>query len=66
MLAGWIEDFLAGKNLIVHHEDITTEGKSDTSCPQGDLLSLLLWCLAVKYDLLDLKKIFMCMAMQMT
>ena len=43
-LVEWTENMLAGRNLIVHHRDVTTEDTPDRGCPQGGVSSPLLWC----------------------
>jgi len=43
----WLEDMLADSNLTVSHGDTTIEGKPDKFCPQGGVLSPLVWCLEV-------------------
>jgi hypothetical protein len=50
--ADWPENMLAGRNLTVYHRKRTTEGIPDRGCPQGGVLSTLLWCL-VEDDLLE-------------
>jgi hypothetical protein len=51
-LVDWIEYMLAGRNLNIYHRKRTTEGTPDRGCPQGGVLSPLLWCLVVN-DLLE-------------
>jgi hypothetical protein len=36
--------------------DATIEGKPDNGCPQGGVLSPLLWCLMVKHFLREIQK----------
>jgi hypothetical protein len=54
----WTMNMLAGRNLTVHHRDITIEGKPDTSSPQGGVLSPLLWYFMVNDLLLGLQRGF--------
>jgi hypothetical protein len=46
-LVDWVKDTLVYRNLTVSHVDATIEGKPDNGCPQGGVLSPLLWCLVV-------------------
>jgi hypothetical protein len=55
-LVDWVADKLVDRNLTVSHVDATIEGKPDKGCPQGGVLSPLLWCLVVKDFLQDLQK----------
>jgi hypothetical protein len=55
VLVDWTENRLAGRNLTVHHMDITTEGTSDRGCPQGGVLFPLLRCLMVNNLLVHLQ-----------
>jgi len=55
-LVDWVEDMLADTNLAVRHGDITIEGKPHKGCPQGGVLSPLLWCLVINDRLEDLRK----------
>ncbi|KMQ89208.1 reverse transcriptase [Lasius niger] len=47
---------LTGKNLLVRYCNIAIKGKSDRGCPQGGVLSTLLWCLVVNDLLEDLQR----------
>jgi hypothetical protein len=49
------ENMLAERNLTVCHRNMTIEGMPDRSCPQGGVLSQLLWCLLVNDLLQDLQ-----------
>lgn len=46
-LTDWIENMLTGRKLTVNCEDRTLEGRPAAGCPQGGVLSPILWCLVV-------------------
>jgi len=56
LVEDWVEDTLADTNLAVRHGDTTIEGEPDKGCPQGGVLSPLLWFLVVNDRLEDLRK----------
>ena len=47
---------LAGRNIIVYHGKTPTEGTQDRGCPQGGVLSPLLWCLIENQLLQNLQR----------
>ena len=47
---------LAGRNLTVTHSNSSITGKPGKGCPQGGVLSPLLWCLVVNDLLVKLQK----------
>jgi hypothetical protein len=51
-LVDWTENMLAETRIMVYHGERVVEGTPDRGCPQGEVLSLLLWCLVVN-DLLE-------------
>jgi hypothetical protein len=51
-LVDWTENMLAERRIMVYHGDRVVEGTPDRGCPQGGVLSPLLWCLVVN-DLLE-------------
>jgi hypothetical protein len=55
VLVDWTDYMLEGRNLIVYHRERTTEGTRDRGCPQGGVLSPLLWCLIVNDVLEDIQ-----------
>jgi Reverse transcriptase (RNA-dependent DNA polymerase). len=52
----WVEHMLVENNFIVSEGDTTIEGKTDQGCPQGGVLTPILWWLVVNDLLLDLQK----------
>jgi hypothetical protein len=55
-LVDWTENILVGRNLMVYHRERTTEGTSHRGCPEGRILSPLLWCFVVNDLLEDLQR----------
>jgi len=47
---------LVDTNMTISQENTTIRGKPDKSCPQGGVLSPLLWCLVVNDLFEDLQK----------
>jgi hypothetical protein len=54
-LVDWTENMLAGWRMMVCHGEKMVEGTPDRGCPQGGVLSLLLWCLVVNDFVEDLQ-----------
>jgi hypothetical protein len=54
-LVDWTENMLSGRNLIVYCRERTIESTPDRDCPQGGVLSPLLWCLIIDSLLEDLQ-----------
>jgi hypothetical protein len=55
-LVDWTENMLAGRRIMVYHGEKMVEGTPDRGCPQGGVLSPLLWCLLVNDLLEDLQR----------
>ncbi|XP_018406343.1 PREDICTED: uncharacterized protein LOC108782547 [Cyphomyrmex costatus] len=55
-LIDWTQNMLKSRRLIVNHGNSSVEGRSAAGCPQGGVLSPLLWCLVVDELLTELKK----------
>ncbi|XP_020298816.1 uncharacterized protein LOC109863050 [Pseudomyrmex gracilis] len=55
-LADWTQNMLTGRILIANHGDSNVHGFSTKECPQGEILSPLLWCLVVNELLYKLQK----------
>jgi hypothetical protein len=55
-LVDWIENMLAGRRIVVYHGVTVVEGTPDRGCPQGGVLSPLLWCLVVNDLFEDLQR----------
>jgi hypothetical protein len=54
----WTENVLAGRRIMVYHGEKMLESTSDRGCPQGEVLSPLLWCLILNDLLKDLQRGF--------
>jgi hypothetical protein len=52
----WTQKTVAGRNPALYHREGTTAGKPGRGCPQGGVLSILLWCLVVNDLFEDLKR----------
>jgi retron-type reverse transcriptase len=52
----WTENMLVGRRIMVYHGEKMVEGTPDRGCPQGGVLSPLLWCLVVNNLLEDLQR----------
>ncbi|XP_020296446.1 uncharacterized protein LOC109861283 [Pseudomyrmex gracilis] len=55
-LADWTQSMLTGRTLIANHRDSSVHGFPAKGCPQGGVLSLLLWCLFADELLRKLQK----------
>ncbi|XP_020298080.1 uncharacterized protein LOC109862437 [Pseudomyrmex gracilis] len=55
-LADWTQSMLTGRTLIVNHGDSNVHGFPAKGCPQGGVLSPLLWCLVADEFLRELQK----------
>jgi len=55
-LVDWTQNMLSGRDLIVSLSKETVRGRPAGGCPQGGVLSPLLWCLVVDELLTKLKK----------
>ncbi|XP_071577346.1 uncharacterized protein [Temnothorax nylanderi] len=55
-LVDWVENMLVGRNLTVMHIDTIVSCKPGKGCPQGGVLSPLLWGLVVNDLLMKLQK----------
>jgi hypothetical protein len=55
-LMDWTENMLAGRRIMVYHGERVVEGTPDRGCPQGRVLSPLLWWLVVNDLLEDLQR----------
>jgi hypothetical protein len=53
-LVDWTEKMPAERRIMVYHEERVVEGTPDRGCPQGGVLSPLLWCLVINDILEDL------------
>jgi hypothetical protein len=47
----WTENMLAGRKIVVYQREKTTECTPDRGCPQGGVLSPLLWCYGYADDI---------------
>lgn len=56
-LVDWTQSMLATRILTVKHNGLTLSGTPAKGCPQGGVLSPLLWCLVVDELLVRLKKL---------
>jgi hypothetical protein len=55
-LVDWTENMLAERWIMVYHAERVVEGTPDRGCPQGGVLSPLLWCLVVNNLLEELQR----------
>lgn len=48
VLVDWTQSMLVSRNVTVCHNDVTVYGRLARDCPQGGVLSPLLWCFVIE------------------